>query len=268
MGKYDYQITDILRGVSTNYNKENKSTSDKKIDTSIWDVADEKASSEENKTAITIMLEDFAQLTNSFSDNRSCINESNTKKSNFLINLLSGVDKDNIYKTEEAAESIKENGAFVQKDIYTQEIEKNGGVKYAADGDDIYESALNFAKADIAAIEKAYNNAYPDKKGKGKQLEYAEINTYSQYSQFGNLSDILEEMDLDGNSDAISPEEYASYLIAVDGLVSFGQNNDTIDYSSSSVDGLVSTEEVELASQIDTEVIKAAAEKIYEEHYK
>lgn len=266
MGKYDYQVTDILRGISINHNKEynSKYTSD---DTTVWELADKKAEGKENKTAVTIMLEDFTQLTNSFSDNRSCINSDNTKKGNFFTNLFAGSKKDNIFRTDEAAEAIKNNGVFYQKDIYVQEVAKNGGVKYAEEDDDIYQAALNFAKADIAAVEKAYNNAYPDRGGKKNNLESGEIATYAAESQFGRLSEILEDMDLDGKDKRISAEEYASYLIAVDGLISSGNKKSDISFSMDSVDGLVSTEEVQLASQLDTAVIKEAAAKIYKEHF-
>lgn len=268
MSQYDYQITDILRGVSTNYNHNYSSqTSENSIDTSIWNAADEKAASEENKTAVTVLLEDFAELTNSFSNNRSCINEKDTKKCGFIAKLLGSSKTDNVFKTDEAANSIKENGSFTQADIFQQEVAQNGGVKYAESGDDIYEAALNFAKADIAAIEKAYNNSHVENAGKSKKLDYAEINTYAVDSKYGSLAETLSDIDLDGKDKNISAEEYASYLIAVDGLISFGQNNDKADFSASSVDGLVSTQEVELAKGLDTEVIKAAAAKIYSEHY-
>ena len=54
----------ILRGISdTNVKPQER---DWKYDTSIWNAASEQADKEDNKTAITVLLEDFAELTNKF----------------------------------------------------------------------------------------------------------------------------------------------------------------------------------------------------------
>ena len=50
----------ILRGISdTNVKPQER---DWKYDTSIWNAASEQADKEDNKTAITVLLEDFAEL--------------------------------------------------------------------------------------------------------------------------------------------------------------------------------------------------------------
>lgn len=263
MVRFDYQITDVLRGISVNHNVD-KGTTPQNGDNTIWDLADKQSDKETNKTAITVLLEDFAEVTNGFHDNNSCIEAEDAGKYGFIGKLFAGKRKNNVFKTDEAKTSLTNNGVYKQKDIYQQEVAKNGGVKYADDKDDIYQAALNFAKADIKAIEQAYFIADEDHDGPNGKLTSGEVSTYDNEVEYGSLKDIISEMSLDKKTKNITAEEYASYMIAIDGLVSTGSKTG---FSSNSVDGLVSTEQVQLASQMDTKELQAIAAQIYKSHF-
>ena len=132
-------------------------------------------------------------------------------------------------------------------------------------GADMYEAALNFAKADINAIEVAHaivNGYNPTEnfytklfhEGEDKNIDgilYSyEIDDY--YGSGTNeddqrLSQAMRELDLDGNMSSITAEEYASYVLALD------MNGDCV----------VSIEE---ANDPDFEEVKKWAEKYYQEY--
>lgn len=260
-------ITDILRIASSSYNSNmgKWSTDEEPKDTTIWEIADGRARGEENKTAITLMMEDFTKLTNSFYNNRSCINSDNTKKDNWFFNLFSKKNN-NLFTNTKVAKSIEENGAFTQYNIYEQEIAKNGGVKYKPDDGDIYESALNFAKAEIGIVEKALDNASLEYSPNGK-LEYGEMTTYnSELDGSYFITEMLKDMDFDGKEKSLSAEEYASFIIAIDGLKTEG----SVYKATSGVDdadGKISQEEAELAGKVKLETLIATARSVYNEHY-
>lgn len=242
--KYDFQKTD---------------------DTSIMDLAAQKAEDEDNKSAITIALEDFSKTTTGFhGSNSSNIVEKDTKKGFFTkIAEFFGKKDDNIFKSEEGQKLVKDNGSVYQNDLFRQDYAKNGGIQYSKEGDDLYESALNFAKADIGAIEKAYSMANVESNN-NKKLEYGEIGSYLEFD--GNLSDALKEMDLDGDKKKLSPEEYASYLIATDGLIELSGGK--VDFASGSPDGTITSQESQNAQEFKNSELKEIAQKIYDEHYK
>lgn len=260
-------ITDIMRIASSSFNSSvgKWSSDDEPKDMTIWEIADGRARGEENKTAITLMMEDFTKLTDSFYNNRSCINLDNTKKDNWFINLFSKKNN-NLFTNTKVANSIKENGSFTQRDIYEQEIAKNGGVKYQPDDGDIYESALNFAKAEIGIVEKALDNASLEYAPDGK-LDFGEMRTYnSNLDSPYFITELLKEMDFDGKEKSLSAEEYASFMIAIDGL-----KTESSPYKATSkiedADGKISQEEAELAGKVKLETLVATARTIYEEHY-
>lgn len=247
----------ILRGISDSNIKPQER--DWKYDTSIWNAADRQADKEENKTAITVLLEDFAELTNKFNDRgNSCITSSDAKKYGFFEKLFN--ECDNIFKTDEARQTIRKNGAFTQHDIYEQAMRSTGCLEYADENDDVVQAALNFAKADIAAIEKSYNMAYADKGAVGNGvLSRDEINSYYQEIVPGTVSSSMYEMDLGedySTRSSITAEEYASYVMAVDGLTEDG-------FSIDNIDGKILFEEAEIASGMDIEELQKAAKQVY-----
>lgn len=251
----------ILRGISDSNIKPQER--DWKYDTSIWEAADKQADKEENKTAITVLLEDFAELTNKFNDKgNSCITSSDTKKYGFFEKLFN--ECDNIFKTDEARQTIRKNGSFTQHDIYEQAMRSTGCLEYADENDDVVQSALNFAKADIAAIEKSYNMAYADKDAVGNGiLSRDEINSYFQEIVPGTVSSSMFAMDLEGDYSThgrITPEEYASYVMAVDGLTENG-------FSLDNIDGRILYEEAEIAADMDIEELQKAAEQVYNKYF-
>ncbi len=246
---------DILRGISNNYVKEPEQKRSWEYDTSIWNVANEKSKEEDNKTAITVLLEDFAELSNSLNENgASCINRCDTKKYGFFEKLFN--ECNNIFKTDAGRQTVGRNGGFTQRDIYKQEMTKNGGLVYADENDSIKEAALNFAKADINAIESAYYMAYPKKSaGEDGVLSEKEINSYYREIIPDTVYHSLYKMNIDGKN-SISAEEYASYLIAVDGMTKNG-------FSMENVDGKVSIEEAELVDGMDIEDVQKVAQQVY-----
>lgn len=252
----------ILRGVKKADVKYDWQKTD---DTSIIDLASEKAQGQQNKSAITVALEDFSKATTGFhGSNSSNVNADDSKPGFFRsVAAFFGCKDDNIYRSEQGREIIDKNGSVFQNDLFSQDYAKNGGIQYAKEGDDIYESALNFAKADIGAIEKAYSMAY-EEGNSNKKLEYGEIGSYMEYD--GDLGKALEEMDLDGNKKKISPEEYASYLIATDGLIQL--QNGKSSFSSTHPDGTITTEESQSAQEYKNSDFKKIAQEIYDEHYK
>lgn len=245
---------DILRGISNNYVEEPEQKRSWEYDTSVWSAANEKSKEEDNKTAITVLLEDFAELSNSLNENgASCINRSDTKKYGFFEKLFK--ECDNVFKTDAGRQTLRENGSFTQRDIYKQEMTKNGGLVYADENDNIKEAALNFAKADINAIESAYYMAYPKANGKDGTLAENEINSYFKEIIPDTVYTSLYKMNIDGKN-SISAEEYASYLIAVDGMTGNG-------FSMESVDGQVSIDEADLVNNMQIEDIQKAAKEVY-----
>ena len=195
-------------------------------------------------------MEDFAELTSKFNNNgNSCITSSDAKKYGFFEKLFN--ECDNIFKTDEARQTIRTNGAFTQHDIYEQAMRAVGCLEYADENDDVVQSALNFAKADISAIEKAYNMAYSSN-GQDGLLTRDEINSYYQEIVQGTVSSSMYAMDLGDDyfgKGVITPEEYASYVMAVDGLTEDG-------FSIDNIDGKILFEEAEIASDMDIEELQ------------
>ena len=214
------ETTGILRGLSTNYVKE--TPKDWKYETDIWHEAHQQSEKEENKTAITVMLEDFAELSHQLDNNgHSCIKYADTKPYGFWEKLKGACD--NIFRTERGRRTVGKNGPFKQDDIFKQEMMQSGGIKYASSDDDIAQAALNFAKADINAIETAYGMAYGT--NANGALSEGEITSYSSIEDIipGTVSRLQHQLSFSEEYGAVSitPEEYASYMMAIDSLGKF-----------------------------------------------
>lgn len=238
----------VLRGINKAFVEYDWQKTD---DTSIMDLAAQKANETENKSPLTIALEDFAQTTKGFDgSDKSCITPKDTQLTIFeSFASIFGKEPDNIFKTDEGQEIVENYGSVHQNDLYRSDYAANNGIRYANEGDDLYESALNFAKADIAAIEKAYRMAHNDSDNNG-QLNFAEVKSYADISAGGN---VLEGLDLGDNKKQITAEEYASYLVAADQM--------------GNKDGVISMDEAYEVLKSDNETFTSLAKSIYEEHY-
>lgn len=258
--------TSSAYSIITGINIPNRST-DKKIDTMFVDFADQKAQeNEENKTGTTLLLEDFAGYADCFhGDNRMNINSEDVKKGfkNSAICFFGLREKNTLYYTDEAREYIEDNGSIYLNNIYEMSNSKYAGVKYAFNGEDIYESALNFSNAAIEAVEKTYSKVADSNSKQDNKLTIGELAHISDLDD-----DALSQMDLDGDPESLSAEEYASYLIAADGLVENPYALYGAQYSKYQMDGLISQENSKLAKGLSDEEFKKYAQSIYDEYFK
>ena len=248
------ETTGILRGISTTYVKDTKKEWD--YETDIWHEAHQQSEKEENKTAITVMLEDFAELTHQLEDGSSCIKFADTKPYTFWEKL--GEVCDNVFKTDRGRRTVGKNGTFKQDDIFKQEMLQSGGIKYASSDDDISAAALNFAKADINAIETAFCMAYSEQgAAKNGKLSEREISSYSSVEDIipGTVSRFQHDLSFsdDYGPVNITPEEYASYMMAIDSIGDF--------------DGKVSIEELEQSTKMDFKELNESANWYYNQYY-
>ena len=255
-GIYDSGIYQTLRGV----NKADKFGDS--TDTSIMDLADKKAQGEVNKSGITVALEDFSSTLQDFRGHNSSNITAQDTQNGFFDNVKSifGKENDNIFKTEEGQDLLNKKGNVFQNDIFASDVAKYGGIKYAKNGDDIAGSALNFAKADAYAIGKA--NQIANGADANDSIDSYEVRSYKDFT--GNLKDTFEEMNITGSDIALSPKEYASYLMAVDGLV---QNENGAEFDAQKIDGLITAQEAQAAKNLDNEQLQDLAQKIYEENF-
>lgn len=223
--------------------------------TPLADSAFAKAENKTDKSGITVALEDFTKLTNSFNESGRSQVRAKDAKSGFFesIGNFFGKKSDNVFKTDEMKEALK-NGSYTQNDIYAEDVAKNGGLLYAKDGDDIHKSALNFAKADIQAVEKSFSNAHVEDgfSGKKNTLDTGEISSYISDNTF--LSDNLKDLDLDGKAKTISAEEYASYVVLADSL--------------GTKDGKITADESKKFQEMDAADIQKQAKSIFDNNYK
>lgn len=238
----------VFRGI----NQAQKNEYDNETDTSIIDLAAQKASEEKNSSALTVALNDFTQKLRSFhGKNSSNISAKDSKKLFFIFGT------GNIFESKEGQE-ILQNGNIFQKDIFAQARAKNNGIEYAQDDLSLVESALEFAKADIAAIEKSAKLA-----GGGRadgKLSYKDIQSYTDTNDFT----IVKDLNLDNKEDYISAEEYASYLLAAD---SISQSNNEVTFENNKSDGIISADEAYLVEKCNDAKIKAIAQKYYDRYF-
>lgn len=243
----------VFRGIN-----QAKSMVDNGSDTSIIDLAQENTTNEENSSAITVALQDFSEKFKSFhGKNSSNISQQDAKKWFFS-------KADNIFETEEGQEILSGGNVF-QNDIFQQERAKNNGIQYAQDDADLIESALEFAKADIEAIEAPAKAAKgTDKNGK---LEAGELSTYTEMSAPKSGS-VIENLDLDGKEKTLSAEEYASYLLAADSISQVDENALKVTFGQNTPDGIITEQEAYLVEKCSDEQLKAVAQQYYDKYFK
>ena len=232
-------------------------------DPSIMELAEDKAQDTQDKSAITIALEDFAEATNGFNGSNSSNIVPEDVKSGVFDKVLGffGIKSDNIFKSEDGQELVKNEEKIYQSDIFNSSVAKYGGIEYAKQGDDLAQSALNFAKADIEAIEKAYSMANVDADKNGK-LQTGEVNSYIDFD--GYAPKCLDGLEFADGKKSLSAQEYASYMLAADGLIAIG---DGVGHSESSMDGIITPEEAQLVQGLVDEEFKNLASQMYQEYF-
>ncbi len=236
--------------------------------TAIVDAA--KNFSEDDKCELTIALEDFSEKFTKFhGQNNSNISADDCKRKGFFAWLENiGWKKttyENMYETPEMQEYMVNDGNIYQKDIFRQARTADDGIKFANSEADIYQSALNFARADIVAIEEANFHASLDAKKNGK-LEKHEIMTYADKDKL--FYNFMEQLDLDGDPKSITAEEYASFLIAADGCFADETNGMGRGYDKDSTDGLITNDEALVFKNYSNEEVRKFAQTIYDNHYR
>lgn len=223
--------------------------------------ANEKAQDIDNCSGSTVALNDFTVFANGFGQNGTLTISENEMQPGFFAKLFK-TNSDNIYRSDSALEYAQNGGTINRQDIFQMNASNNGGLEYAKDGDDIFASASNFAKADIKAIEKSYSKAGYDNDNKN-ELDLCE-SRHMDTDAYNTTSRIYEALDLDGDIKTISQEEYASYLVAIDSMFELSGGN--VVYTQSHADGLITKDEIALASH-NEKVLKEAAQEIYNAHY-
>ena len=223
-------------------------------DTKVVDLAEKSAENKSNNSSITVALNDFSEKFKSFHNfNSSNITAKDAKKSFFSKKT------DNIFSSKEGQKYLKEAGNLFQNDIFQQEINKNNGIKYSKEDENAVKSAIEFAKADIQALESAYSKSHVESFNDGC-LNKKEILYYSNYTTDSYLD--LNSLDLDGDVQKITAKEYASFLLAADSIMSFGKNDENVGFKLD-FDGFISKENAELVKNIDDKKLKEKALEIY-----
>lgn len=220
--------------------------------TEIFQLADKKAENIENKSGLTVALEDFTKVMN-FDGSSSYVNASDAGQG-FFSKLLSKIGinlSDNIFKTDVAKKVIQEDGSVYQNDIFKDCIAEHGGLQYAKEGDDLFESAVNFAKADSKALGKALQLAYPsDERGLNSKLDVGEVRSFDSANEDFSASDMKELNFTLFDKEKLNAKEVASYILAADK----DQN------------GIITEEESLAIKDGDNEEIIEKAKQIYKEN--
>ncbi len=240
---------------------EHASRSNYGVSTNIGELYD--GSAKDNATSdITKAFQDFTSIFKDFH---------NLNYSNINSTDLNGRSKGNLFKTDEGKEVVQKLPCVSIDTILSQNLEYDGGLRYADEDDNIFKAAENYAKAEIGAIEKSHKIAAKNKKNnidKNKvdgKLDYGEFqvahrNTSPYYNQ------LVQRANLDKEGNSISFDEYASFLLAMD---SFGKNEEgEYDFDISRADGLITQKEAAFAKGLDDDTLRSYARIIYDTYYK
>lgn len=259
-------VVSILRGLSEAKNKtENPQNA-------FIEAANLNAQDAKNKSTTTLLLEDYMEKYDGKlkGKSQSNITPEITQKSKFtkFLEFFGLGGRENIFETQEAQTYLKEVENFYQSDIFEQMSYADNGIKYAdIQKDNISKAALNFAKADIAAIE----NTCIDYVGEGmsrrpsstphetnQKLDLNELDSYTTELE----KEDFEKLDIDNKKGSflnpnktISQEEYASYMLLADGI-------------NGEMDGIISPEDIEAFLKLEDEDLAQKVEAIYKEYYK
>ena len=243
-----------FRGINR-ANTEELVVNNKKFDagnTEIFKLADEKAADIKNKSGLTVALEDYTKVMN-FDGSSSYVNSSDVGKG-FLSNLLEKIGiktSNNIFKTDVAEDAIKEDGSYYQDDIFADCIAEHGGLQYAKEGDDLFESAVNYAKADAKALGRALQLAYPrDEHKADTKLNVGEVRSFDYANKDFSSYDMKELNFTTFGKENLNAKEVASYIVAAD----------------TDKNGIITEEESLAIKDGNNEDIIAMAIEIYEEN--
>lgn len=243
---------EIIRGINhADSNKIYYSNEEKNHDTGIIKFADEKADSFENKSGLTIALEDYAKKCKIDDQGVSYIPSSKMGKNWFakLAEKIGITISDNVFKSDAAEKVAEKEGSYYQKDIFKACMEEHGGLQYAKEGDDLFESAVNFAKADIEALEHPYDMCVDNWFFSNKQLDSKEVNSFRH--DFDAQPRDMKELNFTKiNRSSLNAKEVASYILAAD----------------TNKDGIITEEESLAVKNGKNADIIADAREIYEEN--
>jgi len=243
------------------------SNSYKRNDTTVINMADQKASTTTDKTGITVALEDFTKELryNDVYSGRSGIHYGSLDATGFFGRLFTGIlgkKAETIFEEKNVIKNLKDNKEIYRQDsIFAEETQKYGGIQYSKDGNDVIQSALNFAQADIDAMNKAFDIAHNEDYLREGVLNSRVMPTtmddqHFPTDKYGNPikslgNNFLTSLDLDGNIYETSATEYAAYILTTDGLID------------SEKDGLISKEEAKLAQTMNQEEFKNKVKETY-----
>lgn len=225
--------------------------------TDIAQLAQEKA--DKNGTApITEALKDFTSIFKDFHGHDS---------SNITVNDLKGsLFSNNMFKSKQGINILNEMGSIFQNDIYLHNIAQDNGLRYAQDPKQLKSGALDFAKADIGAIEKSHYTV-SDNKGKADgNLNAAEATSAHHGQNETRYSRLISSLNFGNETGSITPEKYASYMIVADAL-RLNEETGEYEFDFNNADGLISQEEAQLVQKIDNKTLKDFAIQVYNKFY-
>lgn len=268
-----FNPSSVFRGV--NQAKWTKETGE---DTALTKASTKKAANQTDKAPVTVAFEDFSKIAIGRDDRGRQSLGPKAAKGDFFENLF-GVQKDNIFRNGDLKQGIvgtkTESGRYyIQNDLFNEHIEKDGGLVYNKEGDNLENSALNYAKADIYAIEHSLYTSTPESNVKidGK-LNVADITSYSSLEKY-DAEKAIELFDIDGDG-KISAEEYASFTIVADGIKKdvTGQDwrkNDIYEYSFDikNCDGKVAQDEAKTFDDAPPDMLVKWATSVFNSKYK
>ncbi|MBQ8476492.1 hypothetical protein IJ531_05460 [bacterium] len=244
------------------------------VGTDIAKQADSFAQKQKNKAGITVPLEDFAQDFKMFrGQNSSNIQESDTHNGWRLF------QEKNMFENKAGRALFKGRGSIYQSDLYMSEVGEHGGLQYFTGNkkEDLVESALAFAKADIYAIEypkQVYDISANARDGNIKgPMPSTNLDGKLQSADFtsflgnGDWNTLLKEIDLDGDETSLSAEEYASYLLMADRAVATDSLGEAVNCKDHA-DGLLTADEANKVAKMSNEEAKKLAQAIYDEYFK
>lgn len=235
----------------------NKATMESSTKKDIAELAENTSGKYKNKSGITVALNDFTDDFALFrGENRSNITSDDIKGG---LNLAKLFQPKNIFETKDGKDLVKDYKKVFQDDIFGSEIELNGGIKYSKEDEDLIQSAINFAKADIYAIEKPRSRANGG--GWDGKLAYDDFSSLKGYD--GSWHKDIEAIDLDGDSKTITAEEYASYLLAADGYLKYDEAG-IIVKNMDNIDGIITAEEAENVANMNDDQLRQLAKVIYD----
>ena len=221
-----------------------------------------------NTSAISKELKDFVQIMEIKGSDSTYITAKQMKKAK------SG----SIFKGNDAQEIANKFGYITQNSIFQQNIAHDGGLRYANQGANIKESAIDFSTSVINAIESAFqllqkteddNGIHPEwRQDKGKidgKLTVGELRSQDHGINDEAYRERIQNTDCDGDRTSTSVYELASMVIAPD-VIFYNEDTQKYDYDFSIADGLITEEEVAVVKKMDDNTLHKIIKEIYNEY--